>query len=58
MRNFAIENFEDVVKRLEGYLIAMPERTTFYDMREIGVFEPSGHTVIFAARNDSPATEP
>jgi hypothetical protein len=28
----------------------MGERTTFYGMREIGVFEPGGHTVVFAAR--------
>src|ERR1700740_3060430 len=45
-----VEDFADVLKRLEGYPIAMPERTTFYGMREIGVHEPSGHTVVFAAR--------
>jgi hypothetical protein len=45
-----VEDFADILKRLEGYPIALPERTTFYGMREIGVFEPSGHTVIFAAR--------
>jgi len=28
----------------------MPERVTFYGMREIGVSEPNGHTVIFAAK--------
>jgi uncharacterized glyoxalase superfamily protein PhnB len=45
-----VEDFEDTRKRLEGYAIAMPEKTTFYGMREIGVFEPSGHIVVFAAR--------
>jgi len=45
-----VEDFGDILKRLEGYAIAMAERTTFYGMREIGVFEPSGHIVIFAAR--------
>ena len=45
-----LENFDDVRKRLEGYPIALPERTTFYGMREIGVFEPGGHIVVFAAR--------
>ncbi len=45
-----VDSFEDVLKRLEGYAIALPDRTTFYGMREIGVFEPSGHTVVFAAR--------
>ena len=44
-----VEDFADTLKRLAGYPIALPERTTFYGMREIGVFEPSGHIVIFAA---------
>jgi len=34
---------------LEGYPIAMAERSTFYGMRESGVKEPNGHIVIFAA---------
>jgi hypothetical protein len=45
-----VEDFADTVRRLEGYEIALAERTTFYGMREIGVVEPGGHTVIFAAR--------
>jgi hypothetical protein len=45
-----VEDFEDVRKRLEGYSIALAERITFYQMREIGVFEPGGHTVIFAIK--------
>jgi hypothetical protein len=45
-----IGDFDDVLRRLQGYPIALPERTTFYGTREIGVYEPSGHTVIFAAR--------
>ena len=48
---FEVEDFEDVRKRLDGYPIAMQERVTFYGMREIGVSEPGGHTVIFAAKN-------
>ena len=44
------DDFEDTLKRLSGYPIALPERTTFYGMREIGVREPGGHIVIFAAR--------
>lgn len=43
-----VGDFEEVLKRLEGYPIAMAERTTFYGMREIGVFEPNGHIVVFA----------
>jgi uncharacterized glyoxalase superfamily protein PhnB len=45
-----VDDFEDVRKRLEGYPIVMDERTTFYGMREIGVSEPGGHTVVFATR--------
>ena len=45
-----VDDFADILKRLEGYAIALPERTTFYGMREIGVFEPGGHIAVFAAR--------
>jgi hypothetical protein len=45
-----VNDFADTRKRLEGYPIVMPERVTFYGMREIGVSEPGGHTVIFAAK--------
>jgi uncharacterized glyoxalase superfamily protein PhnB len=45
-----VDDFEDLVRRLQGYPITMTERTTFYGMREIGVIEPGGHTVIFAKR--------
>ena len=41
-------DFEDAVRRLQGYPIVMTERTTFYGMREIGVFDPAGNIVIFA----------
>jgi hypothetical protein len=46
-----VGDFEDVKRRLDGYPIAMAERVTFYGMREIGVAEPNGHTVIFAAKS-------
>jgi len=45
-----VSDFEDVKRRLQGYHIVMQERVTFYGMREIGVAEPNGHTVIFAAK--------
>ena len=45
-----VDDFEDVKKRLAGYPIAMPERKTFYGMVEIGVIDPAGNTVVFAAR--------
>ena len=45
-----VDDFADILKRLGGYPTALAERTTFYGMREIGVREPSGHIVVFAAR--------
>ncbi|MDE3198073.1 MAG: VOC family protein [Acidobacteriota bacterium] len=45
-----VDDFGDVLKRLEGYPIEMPERTTFYGMREIGVRDPAGNIAIFAIR--------
>jgi uncharacterized glyoxalase superfamily protein PhnB len=47
-----VGDFEDVKRRLEGYPIVMQERVTFYGMREIGVSEPNGHTVVFAAKTE------
>ena len=47
-----VEDFAEMKTRLEGYPILMPERVTFYGMREIGVSEPSGHTAIFAAKSE------
>jgi uncharacterized glyoxalase superfamily protein PhnB len=45
-----VEDFAEVRRRLDGWHITMPERVTFYGMREIGIIEPGGHTVIFAAK--------
>ena len=45
-----VDDFADVRRRLDGYPIRMPERKTFYGMVEIGVKDPGGHFVVFAAR--------
>lgn len=45
-----VDDFGDTRKRLDGYPVTLEERVTFYGMREIGVYEPGGHTVVFAAR--------
>jgi uncharacterized glyoxalase superfamily protein PhnB len=45
-----VDDFEDILRRLAGYEIALTDRTTFYGMREIGVVEPGGHIVVFATR--------
>ncbi len=47
-----VDDFEDTLVRLRDYPVALPERTTFYGMREIGVFDPAGHTIVFAARKE------
>lgn len=48
-----VQDFADTLKRLDGYALAMPQRTTFYGMREVGLFEPGGHVVIFAAKSEA-----
>jgi hypothetical protein len=45
-----VTDWADTLERLQRYEITMPERETFYGMREIGLFEPNGHVVIFATR--------
>jgi len=45
-----VDDWADTKKRLEGHPIAKAEHVTFYGMREIGVFEPGGHLVVFAAK--------
>ncbi len=45
-----VDNFADIRKRVSGCPVVMEERVTFYHMREIGVREPGGHIVVFAAQ--------
>jgi uncharacterized glyoxalase superfamily protein PhnB len=45
-----VNDFADTLKRLEGYPLAMKERTTFYGMREVGLFDPAGNVVMFAVK--------
>jgi hypothetical protein len=44
-----VDDFEDILKRLEGYPITLEKRTSFYGMHEIGVIDPGGHNVIFSS---------
>lgn len=48
-----VPDFEDLLKRLGGAQVVMPERKTFYGMREIAVREPGGNVVCFAARSET-----
>jgi catechol 2,3-dioxygenase-like lactoylglutathione lyase family enzyme len=48
-----VDDFEDVKRRLGNYPVVVPERFSSYGMREVGVSEPNGHSVVFAAKADS-----
>jgi uncharacterized glyoxalase superfamily protein PhnB len=45
-----VADLDDILSRLEGFPLEMPERRTFYGMREIGVRLPDGHVVVFAQK--------
>jgi len=50
-----VSDFEDLLKRLGPAPVVVPVRTTFYGMKEIGVREPGGNIVLFAAPTQQPA---
>jgi len=43
-----VTDFADVLRRIEGLEVVVPQRKTFYGATEIGVREPGGHVVFFA----------
>ena len=45
-----VDNFPDALESIRGAEVLVPQRDTFYGMREIYVREPSGQIVGFAAR--------
>lgn len=45
-----VDSFADVLDRIQGAQVLVPQRDTFYGMREIYVREPQGQIVGFAAR--------
>jgi catechol 2,3-dioxygenase-like lactoylglutathione lyase family enzyme len=45
-----VDSFSDALKRINGAEVLLPERTTFYGMREIWVRDPGRNVVGFAAR--------
>ncbi len=50
-----VSDFDDLLKRLGSAPVVIPIRTTFYGMKEIGVREPGGNIVLFAAPAPQPA---
>ena len=49
-----VDDFDYIRRRLEGSDVVVPERVTFYGMREIAIREPGGHLLCFAAKAESP----
>ena len=43
-----VENLDAVLAAMKGVEIVQPLRTTFYGAKEFGVFDPAGHSVMFA----------
>lgn len=43
-----VSDIDDVERRLAGWDIIVPRRTTFYGTTEIGVREPAGNLIVFA----------
>ena len=50
-----VSDLEAVVGAMKGIEPAIPLRTTFYGMREMGVKDPAGHIVMFAAKTENGA---
>lgn len=47
-----VNNLDDVIRTMKGAEIAVPLRTTFYGMKELGVKDPAGHVITFAQKTD------
>ncbi len=45
-----VDDFADLLRRVEGAEVLMPVRTAFYGMQEIAVREPGGNPICFAAK--------
>ena len=43
-----VEDLEAIKAAIKGAEVVMPERTTFYGAREIGIKDPGGHYLTFA----------
>lgn len=44
-----VPKIEEIVEKLKGVEVVIPLRKTFYGANEIGVREPAGNVIIFAA---------
>lgn len=48
-----VNNLDDVIASMNGAEVAVPVRTTFYGMKELGVKDPAGHVVTFAQKAEA-----
>ncbi len=48
-----VSDLDAVVSAMKGIEPAIPLRTTFYGMREMGVKDPAGHIVMFAEKTQN-----
>jgi hypothetical protein len=46
-----VASLSEVESRLQGELVIMPKRSTFYGSTEIGYADPAGNIVVFAEHN-------
>jgi uncharacterized glyoxalase superfamily protein PhnB len=49
-----VDDLEAVKTAIAGMDVYMPERTTFYGSREIGIKDPAGHFITFAYLEKQP----
>ena len=47
-----VPDLDEILPKFKGFEVVMPERKTFYGMREISVREPGGHIICFAAKTE------
>ena len=43
-----VKGMDDIIAKLKGIEVVLPERKTFYGAREFGVREPGGTLIVFA----------
>ena len=48
-----VPDFTDLRHRIRGENVVVPERVTFYGMREIAIRDAGGHLLVFAARESA-----
>jgi catechol 2,3-dioxygenase-like lactoylglutathione lyase family enzyme len=51
-----VDDFKDLLQRIEGVEVVVPVRTTFYGMTEVVVREPGGNTIAFAGKTEARGT--